>query len=101
MSVPNRSASRRPVRRPLPAAMLTIALLGLVLMSSFKGVKAAAAPKAYVGLFKDNAVAVIDTATNSVLKTIPVPVGPHGLVITPDGHSVYVSSDGDSKVSVI
>src|SRR5262249_39152949 len=27
--------------------------------------------------------------------------GPHGLVITPDGRYVYVSSEGDSKVSVI
>jgi YVTN family beta-propeller protein len=57
--------------------------------------------KAYVGLFKDNAVAVLDTATNRVTKTIPVPAGPHGMVITPDGRSVYVSSDGASTVSVI
>lgn len=62
---------------------------------------ASPAPKAYVGLFKDNAVAVIDTGTNTVLSTIPVPAGPHGLVITPDGKTVYVSIDGDSKVSVI
>ena len=63
--------------------------------------KAANGPKAYVGLFKDNAVAVIDTANNSVLARISVPTGPHGMVITPDGRWVYVSSDGDSKVSVI
>src|SRR5678810_924491 len=62
---------------------------------------AAAAPKAYVGLFKDDAVAVIDTAENEVVGTIPVPKGPHGLVITPDGRKVYVSSDGASTVSVI
>jgi len=60
-----------------------------------------AGPKAYIGLFKDNAVAVLDTATNRVLSTIPVPTGPHGLVVTPDGRWVFVSSDGDSKVSVI
>jgi YVTN family beta-propeller protein len=57
--------------------------------------------KAYVGLFKDNAVAVVDLATNRVLKTIPIPAGPHGLVITPDGRKVYVSSDGASTVSII
>jgi YVTN family beta-propeller protein len=62
---------------------------------------AGAAPKAYIGLFKDNAVAVLDTGTNTVLTTIPIPTGPHGLVITPDGRWVYASSDGDSKVSVI
>jgi YVTN family beta-propeller protein len=61
----------------------------------------ASAPKAYIGLFKDNAVAVLDTASNSVMKTIPIPTGPHGLVVTPDGHWVYASSDGDSTVSVI
>ncbi len=62
---------------------------------------ATAAPKAYIGLFKDNAVAVLDTGTDRVLKSIPIPAGPHGLVITPDGRWVYASSDGDSKVSVI
>jgi YVTN family beta-propeller protein len=64
-------------------------------------VSAAEAPKAYVGLFKDDAVAVIDTAQNKVLRTIPVPKGPHGLVVTADGRKVYVSSDGASTVSVI
>jgi YVTN family beta-propeller protein len=63
--------------------------------------EAAAAPKAYVGLFKDNAIAVLDTGTNRVQGTIPVPQGPHGIVITPDGRKVYVSSDGASAVSVI
>src|SRR6266849_2112846 len=62
---------------------------------------AAESPKAYVGLFKDDAVAVIDTAQNKVLSSIPVPKGPHGLVVTPDGRKVYVSSDGASTVSVI
>src|SRR3954453_13316 len=57
--------------------------------------------KAYVGLFKDNAVAVLDTDTNQVIKTISVPAGPHGMVITPEGKLVYVSSDGASTVSVI
>jgi YVTN family beta-propeller protein len=57
--------------------------------------------KAYVGLFGDNAVAVIDTGTNRVIRTIPVPPGPHGLVVTPDGAKVFVSSDGSSTVSVI
>lgn len=32
-------------------------------------------PKAYVALFGDNAVGVIDTGTNRVLKTIPLPPG--------------------------
>jgi YVTN family beta-propeller protein len=59
------------------------------------------APKAYVGLFLDNAVDVVDTGTNQVTRAILVPPGPHGVVITPDGTKVYVSSDGASTVSVI
>jgi len=38
------------------------------------------APKVYIGLFGDNSVAVLDTACNHVLTTIPIPAGPHGLV---------------------
>src|SRR5713226_6577879 len=57
------------------------------------------APKAYVGLFGDNSVAVLDLASNRVRKTIPIPTGPHGLVMTPDGKRVYASSKGDSRKS--
>ena len=60
-----------------------------------------AAPKAYIGLFKDNAIAVLDTASNKIIKKIAIPAGPHGLVVTPDGRWVYASSDGDSVVSVV
>ena len=75
----------------------------LMLMTALGGATMAhaAGTKAYVGLFKDDAVAVIDVTQNRVLSTIRVPKGPHGLVITPDGRKVYVSSDGASTVSVI
>ena len=77
------------------------ALAVLMTVLGGAGAALAAGPKVYVGLFKDDAVAVIDTAQNKVVSTIPVPKGPHGLVITPDGRKVYVSSDGASTVSVI
>jgi YVTN family beta-propeller protein len=73
----------------------------LALAVSVAGGAWAAGPKAYIGLFKDNAVAVFDTSTNRLLTTIPIPPGPHGLVMTPDGRTVFAGSDGDSKVSVI
>lgn len=76
-------------------------LVVLTMAVSLGALAAAAAPKVYVGLFKDNAIAVIDTSTNKVHGAIPVPAGPHGMVITPDGRKVYVSSDGASTVSVI
>lgn len=58
-------------------------------------------PIAYVGLFADNLVAVFDTRTNQVLAKISVPAAPHGLEATPDGKTVYVSSDSASVVSII
>ena len=60
-----------------------------------------APPKAYVGNFKDNTVSVIDTGTATVVATIPVAAGPHGMTQTPDGRTVYVSGDGASSVSAI
>ncbi len=76
-------------------------VVAVALAAWLTGSAAAAGPKAYVGLFKDDAVAVIDTSQNRVVATIPVPKGPHGLVVTPDGRKAYVSSDGASTVSVI
>src|SRR6266550_2643050 len=52
---------------------------------------AAAATKAYVANFKDN----------KVIATVPVAAGPHGMAITRDGGTVYVSGDGSSSVDVI
>src|SRR5256712_1398598 len=95
------NASRRDTMLKRVAAVLWM----LALMSGWAAgpgsPSADGAPKAYVGLFKDDAVAVIDTAQNKVLGTIAVPKGPHGLVATPDGRKVYVSGDGASTVSVI
>src|SRR5499433_492481 len=80
--------------------LLTLVLLAVCMPMGWLA-EAGAAPKVYVGLFKDNAIAVLDTGSNRVQGTIPVPQGPHGIVITPDGRKVYVSSDGASTVSVI
>src|SRR5512144_1894759 len=57
--------------------------------------------KSYVGNFKDNTVSVIDAGSGEVLGTLPVSAGPHGMAITNDGRTVYVSSDGSSSVDVI
>src|SRR5436190_21088923 len=83
------------------ALLWVLALMGGGWVVGTGSLSAAGAPKAYVGLFKDDAVAVIDTVQNKVLRSIAVSEGPHGLVVTPDGRKVYVSSDGASTVSVI
>ena len=48
-----------------------------------------------------NTVSVIDTASNTVVATIPVGVNPVGVAITPDGTRAYVTNEGSNTVSVI
>jgi YVTN family beta-propeller protein len=80
----------------LPAfARLLIAALLLPLAA------VAAAPKAYVGNFKDNTVSVIDTEREQTIGVIPVAEGPHGMVLSLDGSRLYVSGDGSDQVSVV
>ena len=62
---------------------------------------AASVAKAYVANFKDNTVSVIDTGARKVIATVPVSAGPHGMAITQDGRTVYVSGDGSSSLDVI
>lgn len=110
-SVPDGTRGRSGRSRPGTGRRLLAlgAAAGLALMSwtgADSAITAApqpvhAAPKAYVALFGDNAVAVIDTGTNRVLKTIPVPPGPEGVVASPDGTRIFASSAGASTVSVI
>ena len=78
---------------------ITIVLLAAALLTAKPVV--AAGPKAYVGNFKDNTISVIDLELKRVTATIPIPPGPHGMVITPDNRWLYVASDGTSTVSVI
>ncbi len=56
--------------------------------------------KVYVALFDNAAVSVIATATNTVTVSIPVGSFPSGVAVTPDGRSVYVTSQS-GNVSVI
>ncbi len=59
--------------------------------------------KVYVANRGRNTVSVIDTATNTILTSIPVGVHPYGVAVTPDGKKVYVTNfDSEpSTVSVI
>jgi len=68
---------------------------------AFATAATAAAPKAYVGNFKDSTVSVVDTASGVVVKTVPVAAGPHGMAVSPDGRFVWVAGEGSTSVSVI
>jgi YVTN family beta-propeller protein len=77
--------------RSLGAAVATLAL----------SLAAAAAPKAYVGNFKDNTVSVVDAARAEVVAVIAVAAGPHGMAMSRDGRTLFVAGDGSSQVSVV
>jgi amicyanin len=85
-----RTFRSRLIRLPLGAVFFAVAAGAI-----------AGSPKAYVGNFKDNTVSVIDIGAAKVIATVPVAAGPHGMAVTPDGRTVYVSGDGSSEVSVI
>ena len=59
------------------------------------------AQNAYITDAGSNTVSVIDTATNTVVSTIPVGSIPFGVGVTPDGSKVYVANQGSNTVSVI
>jgi YVTN family beta-propeller protein len=87
---------------PPHAGLLHHLILLLLLLPMGVGVGTATAhaqTRAYVTNL--NKVSVIDTATNTVVATIPVGVGPIGVAITPDGTGAYVTNLFSNTVSVI
>jgi YVTN family beta-propeller protein len=59
--------------------------------------------KVYVanGFNQTSTVAVISTANNTVIATIPVGTVPYGVAVSPDGSKVYVANSSSGTVSVI
>src|SRR5581483_7900730 len=58
-----------------------------------------AGPLAAVTLFRQDRVALLDTAAGRVVATIPVPADPYGVVATADGRRLWVSHDHPGCVS--
>jgi YVTN family beta-propeller protein len=56
---------------------------------------------AYVANWFSGTVSVIDTATNAVSATIPVPNTLEGIAISPDGQRVYVTSRASQDAVVV
>jgi hypothetical protein len=46
-------------------------------------------------------VVVIDTASMTRVETIPVCVAPHGMVLSPDGNTLYLACYGDDAIGVV
>src|SRR5262245_26898215 len=59
------------------------------------------AQNAYITNQISNTVSVIDTATDTVIATIPVGPSPFGVAVSPDGSKVYVANTSSNTVSVI
>ncbi|MGH9264317.1 MAG: beta-propeller fold lactonase family protein [Acidimicrobiales bacterium] len=93
---PGATAGRRPATAVL--AMVVASTLAVAIGAS----PAYAAPgRAYVANTVSDTVSVVDTATNTVVATIPVGDQPNALAVRPDGTRVYVANGGSDTVSVI
>src|SRR6516164_3222807 len=83
--------------------VLVSAALALGLLAAMGG--SALAQSAYIANEVDNNVSVINIASNTVIKTIPVGVNPFAVAVSPDFTKAYVTNGypgpGGNSVSVI
>ncbi len=81
---------------------LAICFFRVLILSASFGMRAVyAAPFAYISNVGDGTVSVIDTATNTVVATVPVGVSPIGVAVNPAGTFAYVANTTSNNVSVI
>src|SRR5262245_48921893 len=71
-----------------------------LLVGAWGGTPVTAQPFAYVTQPAASTVAVINTAINSVVATIPV-ASPNRIAVTPDGAFAYVTQPGSNTVAVL
>jgi len=83
------------------SVVTALLLISVLTIAGLDTATAQAQTRAYVTDHLDNTISVIDIATNTVVATIPVGLGPFAVAITPDGTRAYVSNDFDNTVSVI
>jgi YVTN family beta-propeller protein len=81
--------------------LLMITISAWLLGSAFVSLPAEAESFAYVANSGPSNVLVINTATNTVVATVPVGLGPSGVAITPNGAFAYVANFNSDDVSVI
>ena len=86
--------------KPILAQAARLVMFTL-LFACFGAGAALAQTRAYVTNSHDNTVSVIDTATASVITTVPVGSSPDEVAVTPNGRFVYVANQLGNTVSVI
>lgn len=72
-----------------------------MLLAALCGAPALAAPFAYIANGGSDTLSVIDTATNTVVTTLPVGDNPHGVGITKNNAFVYVTNFFSNSLTVI
>jgi YVTN family beta-propeller protein len=65
------------------------------------GFPAVVRSRAYVPLYFDTSVAVIDTYSNTVIATVAIGPSPTAAAFVPNGTKIYVTNSGSNTVSVI
>ena len=55
----------------------------------------------WVGEFKGNAVAEVDTTTFSVTRSIPLPFGAYNVLLVPERSELYVAGFADNRLAVV
>ncbi|MBA2606581.1 MAG: hypothetical protein H0U96_06915, partial [Acidobacteria bacterium] len=87
----------RLVWKPLSLMLLVLLLIGI----AWSAAAAQSQQRVYIANQCQNIVTVLDTATNSVIATIPVGLRPYRVAFTPDGTRAYVPNASSDNVSVI
>jgi YVTN family beta-propeller protein len=86
---------------PMLVIVLLVGLAPIIVLAAPCAPPTLERPCAYTPNAGSNDVSVIDTATDTVVATIPVGVHPNGVSIHPNGTRLYVTNSGDRTVSVI
>src|ERR1700730_6312957 len=87
-------------RRSTPSMKMRL-LIAAFALAGLLGSGQSLAQNAYITNQGSNNVSVIDTATNTVIATIPVGSDPYAVAVSPDGSKVYVANVLSNNVSVI
>jgi YVTN family beta-propeller protein len=85
-----------PRRLWLPVVCVLVAAWAV--LGAGAALAATSPPRPFVYVADGSGVSVIDTATNTVVATIPVSDGANAVAITPDGAYAYVVGDGGVSV---
>ncbi len=83
------------------AAVLVLLTIVLISLSAMTSAASVTKTYAYVTNYEGNSTTIIDTATDSVVATIPTGNAPVGVAVSPDGKEAYVVNSGSNSVSII